>query len=150
VGSRSDAESQYASGEDFELALRDAESLLANVDDARDRYRRYLLIESIAVSGVLAAGVCTMIASLPDGAATVATAAAFLALAATLMSYLRSRVRAPLAAQIYRDEKVMAGVVNILRELLPLIAENERWAQLRITQTRMRIGRFPIEPRGQR
>ncbi|MET8122531.1 hypothetical protein [Micromonospora sp. NPDC005189] len=99
---------------------------------------------------ILAAGLCALIAVLPHYGGAVATAAAFVALPAVLVQVLRTRVRAPLSAEIYRDEKVMAGLVNILRELFPLLAEGERWTQLRITQTRMRLGRFPIEPRGRR
>ncbi|MEK8105799.1 hypothetical protein NKG94_12850 [Micromonospora sp. M12] len=150
VGSRSEAESRYTSGDDFERFLREAEALLTAVDGARDRYRRYLIVERIAVAAILATGVCALIAVLPHYIGAAATVAAFVVLATILVNSLRRNVRAPLNAEIYRDEKVMAGMVNILRELLPLISENERWLELRITQTRMRIGRFPIEPRGRR
>ncbi|MGC4846391.1 hypothetical protein ACLQ3F_04095 [Micromonospora sp. DT15] len=141
---------QYASGDDFERSLREAEALLATVDGARDRYRRYLLVERIAVAAILATGVCALIAVLPHYVGAAATVAAFIALPTVLVNSLRKGVRAPLNAEIYRDEKVMAGMVNILRELLPLIAKNEQWLELRVTETRMRIGRFPIEPRGRR
>ncbi|WP_349876903.1 hypothetical protein ABIH81_22705 [Micromonospora sp. HUAS YX12] len=135
------------SGPEFERLLRGAEHLLTRVDAARERLRWYEALRVVVLAVLVLVGLVTAVSAADwwTGAGVAAGAAVIVAwFAATF----RRRIVKPLLSQIYRDEKLMVATVNMLRELLPLLSHDERWSEVRQDRSRLRLGRFPIEPRG--
>lgn len=134
-------------GSDFMLALVVCEELL----DGSERRTRWLHASrvgqlSAALLGLGAA--CVLLGGQRPGGwlggLAVVLAAGF-AIGVPVVAQIL--LAAPLHEQIVRDRTIMVDTVNVLRELLPMIVEAERWG---ITQQRFvqsRIQRFPIGQR---
>jgi hypothetical protein len=138
----SDSFERRATGSDFEKTLQHAELLLDKIDNAR---------KSITQARGASAALLTLIAFATAVAVTFSSSAfrtGFLigigALAIIAAAGLTSRTILPLNQQIRRDELTMVDLVETMRELLPLLADEEKWsyAQNRLAETRLE--RFPI------
>ena len=129
--------------DEFADALGYIESLLRAVDAAYGEIRRARLFRL----GVVFASVCVELVIVAVGPPWVwATAFGLLAIADGLvLAAVRSTVDLPLWRQIRRDEKVIVSAVSTLRELYPLVSQDQQWSSLRSGLDRGRLGRFPIE-----
>ena len=133
-----------ASATDLEKALQQSERLLNEVDGGR---RRIALVQ--AVSSALIAVVVLALAlpeagshdPIPVWAAIVGALAAALIIAA-----LSQRLITLLRKQVSRDELIMIDLVNMQRQLLPLLARDEDWSSVQSILAQKRLERFPIEP----
>lgn len=54
------------------------------------------------------------------------------------------RVRRRVRSEVYRDEKCAVEMVNMLREILPIVAEEECWGTVKTAGYRLRFRRFRI------
>jgi len=129
--------------DEFEEALRFIESLLRAIDAADREIRRGQMFRL----GVVFASVCAELVVVAVGAPWVWVAALVVLLIAdgAVLAAVRSTVDVPLRRQIHRDEKVIVGAVSTLRELYPLVSQDQQWSPLRSGLDRGRLGRFPIE-----
>lgn len=57
-------------------------------------------------------------------------------------------VEAPLRVRLARDARAIVGVVGLVRELMPLVAQHEEWNELQMHLMSSRVSRFPIGPSG--
>ncbi|MET8067465.1 hypothetical protein [Micromonospora sp. NPDC005313] len=135
------------SGPEFERLLGGAEHLLARVDAARERLRWYEALRAVVLAVLLLVGLVAAVSASDWWTGAGVAAGATVIVAWFAATFARSVVK-PLLSQIYRDEKLMVATVNMLRELLPLLSHDERWSEVRQDRSRLRLGRFPIEPRG--
>ncbi|MEU4792628.1 hypothetical protein ACFWRG_22475 [Micromonospora tulbaghiae] len=135
------------SGPEFERLLRGAEHLLTRVDAARERLRWYEALRAVVLAVLVLVGLVAAV-SASDWWTGAGVAAGATVIVAWFAATFRRSVVKPLLSQIYRDEKLMVATVNMLRELLPLLSHDERWSEVRQDRSRLRLGRFPIEPRG--
>ncbi|ADL46901.1 MULTISPECIES: hypothetical protein [Micromonospora] len=135
------------SGPEFERLLGGAEHLLTRVDAARERLRWYEALRAVVLAVLVLVGLVAAV-SASDWWTGAGVAAGATVVVAWFAGTFRRSVVKPLLSQIYRDEKLMVATVNMLRELLPLLSHDERWSEVRQDRSRLRLGRFPIEPRG--
>ncbi len=129
-------------GEDFEFALQRAESLLSDVDAA---HRRLATIRSgsWALLIVIALTVALLASFSSDFIRAILAVAEGL-LSAILMAALARSWAVATSKQLRRDELSMIDLVNMLRELFPLVAEEEKWDNTRNKFIQTRLERFPI------
>ena len=129
--------------DEFEEAMRYIESLLRAVDAAHEEIRRARMFRL----GVVFASVCAELLVVAIGAPWVWAAALGILVVTdgVVLAVVRSTVDLPLWRQIHRDEKVIVGAVSTLRELYPLVSQDQQWSPLRTDLDRGRLGRFPIE-----
>ncbi|HEX4833816.1 MAG TPA: hypothetical protein VH478_22305 [Trebonia sp.] len=138
------------SGEDFEIALLQAESLLRDVDRSRARVR---LTQALSLGIPLAVAVMLTLAI---GAGSVGALTALIlaavcaALAALAVGWLQLFILVPAVRRIGRDERAMVEITGVLRELMGTVSEREGWSASRKHLARTRIARFPISSRGSR
>ena len=131
-----------ATGEDFELALQRAEALLSDVDDS---HRRLATIRSGSwVLLIVLALAVALLASFSSDFLRASLAVAEGLLSATLIVAIARGWTAAIRKQLRRDELSMIDLVNMLRELSPLVAEEEKWDYTRNKLTQIRLERFPI------
>jgi hypothetical protein len=57
-------------------------------------------------------------------------------------------VEAPIRVRITRDATAIVDVVGLVRELMPLVAQHEKWNELQTHLMSSRLSRFPIGPKG--
>ena len=138
----SDNLERRATGSDFEKTLQHAELLLDKIDNAR---------KSITQARGISAAFLTIIAFATAVAVAFSGSAlrtGFLigvgALAIIAAAGLTSRTILPLHRQIRRDELTMVDLVETMRELLPLLADEEKWSYARNRLAETRLERFPI------
>ncbi|MER5268280.1 hypothetical protein ABTZ99_39930 [Actinosynnema sp. NPDC002837] len=132
-----------ALGVELEHALVHAETLLAAVDQATWRlnvlraWQLVFLLAGAAVTGGLvdAGGLAAAVAAVSVAAAS-GGGVGVLFLATTRMRGTRDR-----------DAMVMVSLSRTARDLLPVVAQDEQWSELRLATTRARIARFPISER---
>lgn len=135
-----------ATGEDFKLALQLAESLLSDVDGA---HRRLATIRSgswvlLTVIGLTIA----LLASFSNDFIRAGLAIAEGLVSAIIVTALVRRWTAAIRRQLRRDELSMIDLVNWLRELFPLVAEEEKWDSTQAKLIQTRLERFPIGVEG--
>jgi hypothetical protein len=129
---------------DIEDAMWHCEQLLLQVDAG---VRRIGVTEALGVglSAVVAlAAVLSAIGSGGSAAAWIAAlcgGGAVIAIEALLVFRLLSRIR----EQVKRDALVMADIVNVQREVVPLISREEKWSPSRLSLMQKRLERFPID-----
>jgi hypothetical protein len=135
-------------GRELEETLVHAERVLEAVDRADWRYRvlRVLQVVSLAV-GLLGVGLLVVIVTQGYYFQTlwVAFSVLLAAVAGAVLTLQRTVVA--VARQRDRDLAVMVQMSRTVRELLPAVAEDENWTELRHAMTRARISRFPISER---
>ncbi len=128
---------------DFERALSVAEMLLAEVERKRTRAQ----VVQIAMYFIVTVGVFASLA-LPalSGGAVPGGAIAGITLILTLLGAAAcyAALLPSLRRQIARDGRAMIELVDVLRELFPLVLEHEQWSGPQQHIIRTRIGRFPI------
>jgi hypothetical protein len=131
-------------GVEFDGYLRRAEELLVRLDEARARARTYQAASQL-LPGTVAAVMATVVVAFPSVnlllAGVVATATALAGAIAT-----SRRLHVPWRLQARRDEEAMVEIVTLLRDLAPVLAEEEGWTVVRRRITEARISRFPIGP----
>lgn len=133
-----------ASSEDLKEALQQCEMLLAEVDSGR---RRIGLVQAVSLAAM---GFAVLAIVLPEtgrhgplpwwGAGVGALAAILIVGAVSRQLVVRLR------RQVWRDELIMVDLVGMQRELLPLLARDERWRSAQVFLVQKRMERFPIEP----
>ena len=119
-----------------------AEALLERIDRA-DRLladRRGLVVVGAVYGGVLA----VVFSVLPvSGVSRLALVLVAIVAVAAVLAVGRVTVR-PLRDERARDERAMIEILDVLREVLPFVAERESWSNTRYQGARTRIARFPI------
>jgi hypothetical protein len=138
------------SSADFEEALGRAETLLAEVDRARDLARliRAGQVGVVAlVAFALAISVGTAGVSAVSALITSAVCAGVLVL---LIGWAEVALVFPARRRISRDERAMIEIVSLLRELQVSVGADESWSGPRQRLVKARIARFPIGARGLR
>jgi hypothetical protein len=132
-----------ALGVELEHALVHAETLLAAVDQATWRlnvlraWQLVFLLAGSAVAGALVqAGGMVAISVAAFVMVSSAGGVGVLFLATPRMIRARDR-----------DIAVMVSLSRTARDLLPAVAQDEQWSELRLATTRARIARFPISER---
>jgi hypothetical protein len=129
-------------GEDFELALHRAELLLSDVDNA---HRRLATIRSVSLIflAVLALAIA-LLATFSGDLLRASLAVGEGLITAVIIVILVRSWTAQMRKQLRRDELSMIDLVIMLRELWPLVAEEEKWDDTRNKSTQIRLERFPI------
>lgn len=127
-----------------EQALGHCERLLDAVDSGRRRMAVVRAVSAVTMAVVVLAIVLGTIAgrgSLTVWVAAVIASGAFLCLVATVSRQLLVTLR----GQIRRDELTMVDLIGRQRELVPLLARNEKWTSARVYLTEKRLERFPVD-----
>lgn len=143
------APSEPRTGVQLEDALRIAERFLDQAERTSDR-RRVVRSTEAGVVG-LAIFVTTSIAALDRftgvGRLTfVWVIGILLGVAVTVFIYFVQEI--PLQKRVARDAKAAVDIVEIVRELLPIVSRHEGWSELQTEMVRSRLSRFPIGPGG--
>jgi hypothetical protein len=137
-----------SSHDDLEIALEHAERMLTSFDRATRELRTLRVIRNCAFTAALL--VASVVFAIATGApATVLSIAEFV-IAIVLVAMAISTF--PLLQQVIKSvhrqqERDLSGLVQlsrVVRDLLPVVAKNEDWSELRQLTVRARIGRFPI------
>jgi len=131
-----------ATGEDFELALKRAESLLSDVDCA-DRGLAAIRSGSWVLLTVIVLTIA-LLASFSNDLIRASLAVAEGLVSAAVIAALVRRWTEAVRRQLRRDELSMIDLVNMLRELFPLVSEEEKWDSTQTKFIQTRIERFPI------
>lgn len=139
-------EARAITGAEFEHALEKAEHLLAAVDRNAGRVRAAYAWLSVAVVGLSAPLFPLLSLGASTGFGYVGMSLAGIVLAAFLFTGHVAKLR----TEERRDERAMFEMIDILRELLPDVAEKERWGPARYKITVARVSRFPVGRRGSR
>jgi hypothetical protein len=140
----SDNETQAArraTGTDFNETLHHAERLLRDVDGARTRIH---LIRLIGLGVVVITGLVAIPSAAWSDGLWPAAAATWSVASVLSVVVLASSSTKPLHRQLRRDELAMVDLVDGLRELLPLLADEEKWNSTLILLAQTRLERFPI------
>jgi hypothetical protein len=150
-----DADSAPAEG----AAMYDGPSGTADIEEAMWHSERLLLqvdagLRRISVTEALGAGLSAVVALAAVSSAVdsggsfkawivaLAGGGAFISLVAILTARLLVRFR----EQVKRDALIMDDIVSVQRELVPLIAREEKWSPARLSLLQKRLERFPIGP----
>jgi hypothetical protein len=131
-----------AVGEDFELALQRSESLLSDIDGTHRRLAA-IWCGSWVLLSVMALTVA-LIASFSNDFIRASLAVVEGLVAAILIAALVRRWTTTLRRQLRRDELSMIDLVNMLRDLFPLVSEEGKWDSTQIKFIQTRLERFPI------
>ncbi len=142
-----EAQPTARSAAEFEALLRDAEAFLAMADANRARARRYHAGEGALVAGTAWTGGLVVVLAYPRGWLVGAVLASLGVAVGAVIWATRGRVIAPLREEIQRDEQAAVRIVSTLRETFLAVSREAGWSSARVTHDRMRLGRFPIEPR---
>lgn len=132
----------HTTGQDFVRALAVCESLL----EAGERRTRWLHTVRIGQVGAALLGLSAVSILLGGNGGWFGGLAVLLVagLAIGVPGTAQFLLVAPLREQIARDETTMVDTINVLRELMPMIAEAERWGVTQRQLIEARIRRFPI------
>lgn len=131
-------------GREFEDALGHAETYLKAYEETVVRTRLLASAGTASLAfgiGMTAVALATFVNGgvHAAGAALICAAVLFVFTGITIYGH---GVRLRLAGQ--RDERAALDIIHILRELLPDIADMERWSPARYQLTKARVARFPI------
>ena len=140
---------QVTSGQ-LEHALSALEALLARIEHARLAARSAITV--LAATVVIGSGAIAAIMYKPAELTTTSVIAALTIAAATVavLAGYGSRVLV-LRRQVARDEDAVFSSINVIREAVPLVSENEGWDATQEHLIATRLGRFPIDrPRRRR
>jgi hypothetical protein len=124
---------------DFDRALDQAERLLATTD----RTRTWLTTVRLGTAGV----VVVLIAALDPTHGSAIRLVLLILLAAAIATGLAA-VEIRTRARLRRDEIPMIDMVDMARELLPILADEEDWSHADVRLAQARISRFPIVASG--
>jgi len=138
------------SGADFDDGLSRAEALLRDVDRGQFEARMLQLVATGGILGVAFAVALAIAATSLSVIAATAVAAVGAGTAVLGLWFLGAGVMRPLARRVARDERAMIEIIGVLRELMGVVAEEEKWSASRQQLAKTRIARFPIGPRGLR
>lgn len=134
------------SAEDLESALEQAERVL----DSFDRITRELRTLQLVRTGALLAGLLAGIVSFAATHLPVAVAI-LLFVVSTIAGLAASFLLGPTAtwAQLQRDRDLssLVEISRVVRDVLPVVAKQEEWSELKRLTLRARIARFPISER---
>lgn len=139
------ASSGVTTGREFEEALQTAEALLKQADHAQEKADRTLAVEVGTVASTVAVAAIIVILGFSSGilgrvlVLAIGVLAGLVTAAATHVT-----VRARLARQSKRDEQAAVDIVSLLREVLVLITDTEKWSETQLRLARARLSRFPI------
>ncbi|MGH3392462.1 MAG: hypothetical protein ACRDOO_26640 [Actinomadura sp.] len=125
--------------EDFDRALEHAERLLATTD----RTRTWLTTVRLAAGGIVA----VLAAALDPTDGSAGRLVLLVVLAAVIAAGLIA-VEIWVRARLRRDEIPMVDMVDMARELLPILADEENWSHADVRLAQARISRFPIAASG--
>lgn len=128
---------------ELEKTLVHAERVLEAVDRADWRYRVLRVLQFVS----LAVGLLGVALIVTQGYLQPLLAASPVLLAVAISVLALQRTVATVARQRERDLAVMVQLSRTVRDLLPAVAEDENWTELRHAMTRARISRFPISER---
>ena len=140
---KSSAPSAVTTGPQFEEALQTAEALLRRADDEREKADR-ALAAAVGIVAIAIAAVVSIVAidhSSPWRFLLLAIGVGYAGLlAASPMSVVRRR----LLSQSKRDEQAAIDIVSLLREVIELIPDTEKWSETQLRLARARLSRFPV------
>lgn len=122
--------------------------MLASFDRATRELRTLRVIRNCAFTATLL--VASVVFAIATGAPGTVLATVEFAIAITLVALAISTF--PVLQQViksvrHQQERDLSGLVQlsrVVRDLLPVVAKNEVWSELRQLTMRARIGRFPI------
>jgi hypothetical protein len=142
------APSELNSGVQLEDALQVAERLLNQAERAAERRRAARSLEA----GVFGFSVLA-VASIAIADRLVYWRLTTIVVVGVLVGYfvaivIRNVQEVPLRKRIDRDARAAVDIVEIARELLPIVARQEGWSDLQTELFRSRLSRFPIGPGG--
>jgi hypothetical protein len=143
---------KLTTGKDLDEALTIAEKLLDQAERTTERCR-LLYIAAVGVTALVAFALTGLVelSRFTGGVRLWAVwVIGILGAAAGLLTafLIRVAVEAPLRKRAARDAKAAVEVVGLLRELMSLVADHERWSELQLLSFRTRVSRFPIGPGG--
>ncbi|MBM7775933.1 hypothetical protein JOD54_006137 [Actinokineospora baliensis] len=125
-------------GDELEDALVHAERAL----DALDRVTSRMQVVRLTIVGVFAITATVAVLNVREPFVGILVAMIGIgAIAALVMEHGRWRSTRD------RELRTVVQLSRIVRDLLPVVVEQERWSELRIVTTRARIARFPISER---
>src|SRR5262249_22289759 len=133
-------------GRELERTLVHAERVLEAVDRADWRYRVLRVLQFVSFTVGLSAMVVLTVTR-GDFQRSWVTISGFIGLVGVGIVVALERAVATVARQRERDLAVMVQMSRTVRDLLPAVAEDENWTELRHAMTRARISRFPISER---
>ena len=122
--------------------------MLTSFDRATRELRTLRVIRNCAFTATLL--VASVVFAIATGAPGTVLATVEFAIAITLVALAISTF--PVLQQViksvrHQQERDLSGLVQlsrVVRDLLPVVAKNEVWSELRQLTMRARIGRFPI------
>jgi hypothetical protein len=144
---KSDHKPRAATGHEFDRALLQAESLLHQADEGQGIINRYAAALGVSWSITVIAATLILVSAGVSGTGIWIGATAVVIVNLILTWFVRSQLVQPLRYAVQRDERCAVEIVDMLRELLPFLARDERWSLFRTERSRARIARFPIAAR---
>jgi len=145
---RPDIARLHASGEELEIALKAAEQLLAQGEEAR-RHAQNVRLAAVSLFLLTIASVAGIVIAIVESARTGGIIGlGFLLCAATpVLAYLLRLMNDvdSSAAALHRD--AATDIAGMVREVFLDVAERERWSRVRLESTRIRLAAFPLRER---
>ncbi len=131
---------------DINDALARAEALMSSAEASARTCRLLVTVEAAVIAlAIVADGLLgTFTSGTGPGWLTVLFVTILL-FGILVASILHLSLLLPLRRRVRRDARATMAIVDFLREVIPLVAERERWSQTRVRVADARIARFPID-----
>jgi hypothetical protein len=139
--------SGVTTGHQFGYALDVTETLKEQADRAQEKADRLLTVE-LGIIAIAIAIITVVFALSPGIIRPVIVLIIVGAVGLTLAVAIHIVVRVPLRNQAERDNQAVVDIVSLLREVLPLVADVEKWNETEMRLAKVRLSRLPIGKRG--